>query len=477
MLLQYFTELLKIKKTYEEKVYRAPEHEKKQSFTEFLQSRQKQHAIISVHLGIDFGTSYTKVCFRHLETEESGFLPLLENNSLGFVESSVKIQQNRIYTPLDDEWYSISGNFEYIPYLKMSFLDNVKEENENYPEKIETLVVFFLAALLQHIRKKFIIQEEERIYNKHIRWSSSVGLPVSYYDNDCLKYFKKLVKSAWMLSEFENLPNDLHTLGNIIKQINYYNCKKHLPCIIVPELIASVFPFVYSQAAVNNLYVYIDIGGGTLDAAAFVLTENSDHEKQINLLDAEIKELGVEKLIEAYSQVICEKNGIKCRLYNYLIKYFLFHYSKKYHDTIGFDSKKSKEAIKRHIATCLVCSKKKDDYHWHEKMDELNIFLAGGGSRSQFYKKAIENVYSRVKSTGIKRFRFRELQEPTDLVLRRSNKSLFIRLSLAYGLSHPYYENPHVIGFPSVNPQLDPSKKVKSFDYEEKALDNYGEIL
>lgn len=478
MLLNHLTELIKTKKMYDEKVAKNSVQENIPSFKDYAKINQIQNAhTISIHLGIDFGTSYTKVCFRHLDTDESGFLPLIKNDSFGFVESSVKLQQNRIYTPLDDEWDSISEKKEYYPYLKMSFLDGVKEKKDNNPDKIEVLVAFFLASVLQHIRKMFIIQEKERVYNKHIRWSSSVGLPVSYYDDSCLKYFKNLVESAWMLSELENIPNDVNTLSSIIQKFTLNVKNKNLPCSIVPEMVASVYPFVFSQAAVNNLYVYIDIGGGTLDAATFVLTENSDKEKQINLLDAEIKDLGVEKIIEKYSQVTCEKDGRKCRLYNFLIRYFLFHYTKKYHDTIGFNSEQSKEDIKRHIAKCLVDSKKRDDYNWHEKMDELNIFLAGGGSRSSWYKTAIENVYYRVKKTGIKHFQFKELQKPADLELRSNNKNLFTRLTLAYGLSHPEYENPKVIGFPSVNPALKPPINGKKYDYDKRALDNYGEIL
>jgi hypothetical protein len=479
MQLRKISEIIKLKREYHKTVDASDEKGSRISFYDFASAELDYHSfVISIHLGIDFGTRFTKVCFRHLEDEQSGFISLIDSENLGFAESSVKIFNGKIFTPADLEWNNLITHDEYIQNLKMLMLETVFSRDSSISlERAKLLVVFYLSKIIQHVRVRFLQQQKERIHNKHIHWSGSVGLPVSYYDSDKLKDFDQLVKTAWKISEIDSIPNKIDELSSVIRflepNINY----EHIPCQAVPELVASVVPFVFSQAAVNTLYIFIDIGGGTFDIAAFSLTENRDKEKKINIIEAQIGLLGVDAIIEALSEVTCQKKGRKCPLFNHLIKTNMFDLEREHHGIANFNNEEAENKIKSHVASAIMQAKKKDDHNWFSEMQELHIFLAGGGSSSPWFIESIKRAYSRLKQAGIKKFHFRALIKPDDLFLNGDDEQLYTRLSVAYGLSRPAYEYPQVIGFPAVNPILVQAKNNQSFDYDSKARDNYGEIL
>ncbi|MCD4680716.1 MAG: hypothetical protein K8S00_10050, partial [Bacteroidales bacterium] len=94
MILKQIQELIRLKREYLEKRKLASAGMDSESlFSEFIANKIPVQQVVSIHLGIDFGTSYTKVCFRQLETDDSGVLFLDRGDEFGFVESSVKIHE------------------------------------------------------------------------------------------------------------------------------------------------------------------------------------------------------------------------------------------------------------------------------------------------------------------------------------------------------------------------------------------------
>src|SRR5947208_2119195 len=56
-----------------------------------LPSLTTRHSTIAINLGIDFGTSFTKVCFRDVSTEESGIVTVGGQPKNGLIPSIVVV--------------------------------------------------------------------------------------------------------------------------------------------------------------------------------------------------------------------------------------------------------------------------------------------------------------------------------------------------------------------------------------------------
>src|SRR5262249_40707713 len=63
----------------------------------------------------------------------------------------------------------------------------------------------------------------------------------------------------------------------------------------VPEIAAAVHSFVMSREAVPGIYVYFDIGAGTVDGVAFNFL-NDDGERRINFYSGKVAPLGISAL-------------------------------------------------------------------------------------------------------------------------------------------------------------------------------------
>jgi len=58
-------------------------------------------------------------------------------------------------------------------------------------------------------------------------------------------------------------------------------CQEKIDCHAIPEIAAAVQSFISSRDAQPGVYVYFDIGGGTVDGVAFNYV-NRDGEKTLN---------------------------------------------------------------------------------------------------------------------------------------------------------------------------------------------------
>lgn len=418
-----------------------------------------------IHLGIDFGTCFTKVCFRQLESEVSGIIKVNPNDSYGFIEASVKLVGKRIIHPLDRNWSSIRSNERKIPYLKMAILDDSFNQGHLDKPDLETLLIFYLARVIKKSRERFFDTQKTRVYRRVIYWSGSVGLPVKYYDSKELEPYQSLIDIAWVLSERDEIPSDIMTLRSEIDTIGGTLNDDSVPCTAIPEIAAGIFPFVKSQAAKNSMYLYYDIGGGTSDGVAFNV-KIRDGKKSVNFYSASIQPLGIIGLSMRYAT--SESESVRKK-----VQKDLFNESMRIKN---FEENEAEQAVKTFVADVIIKAKQRDDTGWFSHTDDnLIMFIGGGGVASRWYIRSIKKTYYQVKRAGIPFFELKRTILPEDLEFKGYIKKDFHRYAIAYGLSHPFYEYPDIIGYPSVNKMIERSKK--RFDYDGRAKRLYGKIL
>jgi hypothetical protein len=159
---------------------------------------------VAINLGIDFGTSFTKVCFRDVGTEESGVVAVGEHFQQAIVPSVVEIATTgRLY--LGDD--ANRGNSRIsIAYLKMRLagtpigdaLPVFEGFDLNGSDNIRALAAWFLASVIVRSQEWMALHQSDRLKNRVPVWSANVGVPVEHYDSDALKTFEEVLSVAWI---------------------------------------------------------------------------------------------------------------------------------------------------------------------------------------------------------------------------------------------------------------------------------------
>lgn len=407
---------------------------------------------VAINLGIDFGTSFTKVCFRDVGTEETSVIPfekpVLES---ALIPSIVAIDGGGRLC-LGDQ-LPPSGAITMVPYLKMRLaglhfgkdLGVIKGVDLTDSKAIRTLSSWFLASVLKRSQDWISCNERDRLKNRTPVWSGNVGVPVEYCDSDAIRIFEEVLGIAWLWVK-SNLPE---TIGEAVQEY-----QRNVPLLreqtidlhAVPEIAAAVHSFVISRESVPGIYVYFDIGSGTLDGVAFNLVDMWG-ERRINFYSGKVEPLGMSVLASELD--ISATDGYGPDLVE-----------RRLQDTPSSTTENFMQGIRQLVAYVIVTAKTKDGRDWQRPLYErefigsldpsqmvpLDVFVGGGGSLSAWYRSAIESTYREFKhyNAGIPPYRLREVPKPADLFMRGLPDAEFRRFAISYGLSIPFGEAPEV---------------------------------
>ncbi len=403
-----------------------------------LNSPEKEKVLI--HLGVDFGTSFTKVCYRIRGRGFNQVKPApfsFENLAPGMVPSIVyEGPDGRLSHPLER---AVSRDDTVHRYLKMRLTrlwTSSLKESSGLTHKI--VAVFFLAELLQRTRTAIEEAEEARIDGKIVTWTVKICLPLGNNDRSLIDYFNQIYQSAWALSEVP-IPNSQLDLEETIIQLNRSEAPRH--CQGYPELTAAVHSFLQSREARPGLYCYFDIGGGTLDGAAFHLKQDAEGPRHIYIYRNSVTPHGMAS--------ICERAGIKAddEIHSEETRLSVDK-ALIANGRLG----KEEEAIRQIVASIVVSMRDLawEDNTWALYYGEYSVYLGGGGSKSRWYRRVMEGAAGRWGSDdGLKKyFSFKDCTVPDELSLDRRWDSERHRYAVAHGLSTPLGEELPIHGFP-----------------------------
>ena len=396
---------------------------------------------LHVNLGIDFGTSYTKVCYRNLGREQSGILTF---GGEPYLRSIVLVDEyHRLSTPISND---ARGSQE--TFLKMRIGDS-KYRYGQESMYVQALSSYYLAEIIRGAMGEFRRQETELAAGRQIIWSANIGVPVDYYDSPKIDLFKEVFAIAWMWAVSNGVPT---TVRDAIGKYQIGQRKVDLTatdCRAVPEIVAAVWSFVTSRAARPGIYTYFDVGGGTLDGVCFKY-ENNEGDRRIRCYSGKVASLGVSSLTRRTGDVNIERVLTAYKLpppdvYKQLAKY--------------------EDEIQTLVGEIIITGKKKTGgfkgNFLVDSMDLLPIFLGGGGASSAWYQKAIENTYGTRQHdrAGVPAYALKTVPIPSDLEMYGlADNNVFPRFTVAYGLSVPAGEAPEV-SLPSASYPIPPSQK------------------
>lgn len=416
---------------------------------------------LAINLGIDFGTSFTKVCFRDLGSEVSGTVAAGKAGKEALVPSIVAIgSDGRLF--LGD---SVSGKQSavIVPYLKMRLaggpigerLPEFEGIDLNKAESVRALAAWFLASVIQRSQQWLAVHEADRLKNRVPVWSANVGVPVEHYDSQALATFEEVLGVAWLWVNGDQVPKTFQqalssygvTQPRLMAEVTDFHA--------VPEIAAAVQSFVMSREAVSGIYVYFDVGGGTVDGVAFNYL-NFRGERRINFYSGKVESLGVSAIGSALSKgtsaeidAVTLEGLLKTCAPSALAEFV--------------------QRIRRLVGYVIMTARQKDGRNWQEdafqsadyerkfigkltasRMRPLIVFMGGGGSKSEWYKSSIESTYKAFQhhNAGVPPYKLVEVPRPKDFIVPKGGADEFIRFAISYGLSFPFGEGPD-IGLPS----------------------------
>jgi hypothetical protein len=275
---------------------------------------------IDIYLGLDLGTSYTKVVWRLGQKARPvcfGQNPDQLEDYL--VPSIVYFDGKRFQTSLDGVKGPAIGSEYAIPNFKICLACESDKtgrcgigkcpisnwNTELFPEEtrfneVGLVTSMFLASVLS--RSKQIILNTLGFSNglrgkekaswwsglkravrmldlkgfqqkEKVRWGVNLCVPSKYLDKAPMAAgFDTALKTAWLMSLVMDEVPISQSSGEII---NYYNAarrlvgKSELDCFVYSEVAAEVASITLSRTSQDGLYAFVDIGAGTVDASVF----------------------------------------------------------------------------------------------------------------------------------------------------------------------------------------------------------------
>jgi len=283
-----------------------------------LNAGPRLEAPLELQLGLDFGTCFTKVCFRDTIQEHSGivtFADRLADPAEAMLPSVVGLTDDGLLLAglTLSEWQQLHPQpRRKFRYLKMHLAapgipcadrgwHMRREEELQDQENVAALSTFFLMRVIQRAIRWVMLHEHERTLGRQLNWSISLGVPVEYCDAPAMLHFGEVLRLACALfSEAGDETISLSDLRSSLRQLRDTAGLNSIQAEVIPEISAAVHSFIYSRESHPGLYVYFDVGGGTLDGVSFKYWRH-DGEPQLNFYAGLVSGLGVNALAEIAS--------------------------------------------------------------------------------------------------------------------------------------------------------------------------------
>lgn len=469
------------------------------------------------NIGVDFGTSSTKVCARQHKgvipnDPEPIYLAHLDGSDSYLCPSTVFIKNGRMYFGHQAELQETSDAVplrhlkaclacEVEPTRATTFAEcsSTREPGtsrctgsfrHSHLLSASQLVTLYLGWVMREARgavSKSLGLQSSTVFTYH------VGLPLKHIDESpaFLSQYEKISYQAWRISEGVIQGLDLNKAVKWLDEVTNEpipNAEKS-PVQLAPEIVASLVPFlngcVRSVALTPGLYGLVDIGAWTTDVAMFRHSSNgvvsfpvtSVRRTGCNLIDEELRSglLGLvggspDMSLHLFSKIRTERE-------NHSFDRSVFRVAR--YDITPPPSLQdySLRIAAGKIWRQFIETVKLAHDNWQERYDEqtfsnFQVFILGGGSNIELLAKAPDYFKTKVTSyisalPGIP-VNFKAIgKKHTAADLPRTD---YRRLAIAHGLAFAAGTWPDVTRPSQVEP-VKPPRRREMLTHEEKGYD------
>lgn len=362
-----------------------------------------RQAITSIYIGIDFGTSYTKVSYSYAPSHTPQIQTIKWNNEKDsfFKQTILYIQNGRLY------FDKPVGDSKEVKYFKYSIIETKLKNNsvqtKNNFEKM--CCVYFLAQMIK--RSIAIIQEKLHIANMDdIKTFVNMGVPLeNFYEEknkNNMGLYQEILEDAVLLAGGCKikavLPKNQVLISNLDSVFSEIEIKRAIPnwgLNVYPELAAELLLYHQSKFIGEGIYAIIDIGGGTVDMALF--------HKKIEKSSADMFCLA-QKVLPYGIEILCKEP-----------------------DSVSADQ------FTNEFSSMLMNARNYADVHY-ERYNKIDVFFLGGGASNDWYLNNIKRTNERFKGTCVPPLSFSHSIEDfinSEEMILQKNQRLIISQMLA----------------------------------------------
>jgi hypothetical protein len=388
---------------------------------------------MSVRMGVDFGTAFTKVAIRagvdRVPVEWSAVTG-------GDSEMGRYVVPGFVVRAPDGEFCwrhlteaDIRGNLK-LPVIEMAGSD-----------ECPIATVAYLALVIRYARA-FLYRNAEigrKLVGRSLRWELNIGCPTKPHENQkVVDAFRRIARTAWQLATREHLyESDIQTAW----KADETDIGLETEPGVVPEFVAQIAGYLGSPQVKEGLHALIDIGAATLDVATFNVVIQNDPKvpPRIPIFFSAVRPLGTHYLRHnRHSRLDLELSWNDAAPVESADE-FAERNGKPLDEVVAVD-----EEFAGQIEHCItgvidgIRTNARGDPSSAAWREGLPMFITGGGSNCVLYRQAIEGVQRKVRlrvgerlgSSG--HFRFIELN-PTSGNARDIEAG--DRLTVALGLT------------------------------------------
>jgi len=421
--------------------------------TQFIgHGTSESHTVV---IGLDFGTSSSKVVLNNRAADKAFAIPfeanghpsnnfLLPTRPYFTAEGSLRFASINDGIPLRELKGALIGN-------SASTFDFVRDKEIEVPSNL--LAAAYLSEVIRFARFWFLTTQKNAFGHVTVDWQLNLGIPSTGKEFDAKKgTFQVLAECAWWLSTQEGdvTVEKTKKVMELVKKgpLNLHDIQRD-NINIIPEIVAEVIGYVQSPQRKPGLHFLIDIGAGSVDIASFILHSDGGSYKY-SILTGEVKWLGAFELhkhrigiIKSHVAQWLDQLGknedpvkpvpdtadsylptagqLDIKIDHKLDRMFYEECIKAIHETLGY-------------------LRKKRDPKSPSWQSGIPAFLCGGGSQSSFYNAALQDVDTWWKKNGTAGLKRLALPRPANFEARGLSDDEFHRLAVAYGLSFPEYD-------------------------------------
>lgn len=339
---------------------------------------------VQLVIGLDFGTTYTKVVVGEERAKYAvDFGDLAERDCNGYLLPSV-------FSEIGEGGECVLGRKQrgsVYEHLKMKLIEG------RLGDETQVRITAFMALVIRYA-KDWLLREHGEVYEGlDINWLVNSGVPTESYDENELKTFYRKAVAAAYAADIGGQTITLSRCRNCLDSDFDHKGVAN----VVPEFVAQIQGYVRSPRRREYLHTVIDVGGGTVDLTVFNVLAGYEGEWRYPIFYRAVRSLGVERWRHGW-----------------------------------LDGKAFRHRMICVIGGGLKYVRERKDPQSPSWKSGVPTFLTGGGAAVELYEDAVAYFE---RSDCPWQLRRTDLPIPDDINPRRLSERCYGRLAVAYGLS------------------------------------------
>lgn len=411
-------------------------------------------ASLVVRIGVDFGTAFTKVAIRAgVDLVPVDWLAVTGDES----PTGRYVMPGFVVRAPDGEycWRRVAES-NLVGNLKLSVIEMAGSDACPAP------TLAYLALVIRYARA-FLYRHSEvgrKLIARSLRWELNVGCPTEPHEKpEVVRLFGRIARVAWRLATGDSLREADIAAAWVADEAAV---GLEAEPAVVPEFVAQIAGYLGSPLVTGGLHALIDVGAATLDVATFnvVLRNDLDSLPRIPIFFSAVRPLG--------THYLCHNRHSRLKLNLEWddaspvesVDAFAKRYGKRRGEVDAADAD-----FATRVAKCMggvidgTRTNTRGDPRSPAWREGLPIFVTGGGSGCELYRRAIDAVQIEIQRRldSSSRFRFIEM-DPLGATLVQFGAAPRGRLTVAIGLTQDAETIARVVPHREIGPIFHPAK-------------------